>query len=201
MDIPDSMSLQNSNPMLAISGLTNGSPSLGQQAGGNGSDNNYMAAAARLLQNPALQAAMQNHSNPTHHQTPNQNLQNALSGINPALAAQLQASTAAQMGSHPPVSGLDLSNLTAMHAMLQKQNELLGNSNGDMTSQGQPPAEDVKIEEVDEIHTVNPTSPAAPEEEQPDLPEADMSQVVNQETAEIIEAKTEPLENEENMQE
>ena len=28
-----------------------------------------------------------------------------------------------------------------------------------------------------------------------------MSQVVNQETAEIIEAKTEPLENEENMQE
>ena len=70
-----------------------------------------------------------------------------------------------------------------------------------MTSQGQPPAEDVKIEEVDEIHTVNPTSPAAPEEEQPDLPEADMSQVVNQETAEIIEAKTEPLENEENMQE
>ena len=70
-----------------------------------------------------------------------------------------------------------------------------------MTSQGQPPAEDVKIEEVDEIHTVNPTSPAAPEEEQTDLPEADMSQVVNQETAEIIEAKTEPLENEENMQE
>ena len=46
------------------------------------------------------------------------------SGINPALAAQLHASTAAQMGSHPPVSGLDLSNLTAMHAMLQKQNEL-----------------------------------------------------------------------------
>ena len=46
------------------------------------------------------------------------------SGLNPALAAQIQASAAAQMGNGNNVSGIDISNLTAMHAMLQKQHEL-----------------------------------------------------------------------------
>jgi hypothetical protein len=108
-----------------------------------------MAAAARLLQNPALAAAMQN---PTSN-----GLSSALSGLNPALAAQLHASTAAQMGNSSPVSGIDISNLTAMHAMLQKQNEIMS-----MNSEPSAPADDIKIEEVEsDIPTVHPESPVA----------------------------------------
>lgn len=166
MDIPDNsmLSLPCSNPMLNLEALTrhsqnnhnhNGvSQQMGQQAASQAnqlSENNYMAAAARLLQNPALAAAMQN---PTSN-----GLSSALSGLNPALAAQLHASTAAQMGNGSPVSGLDISNLTAMHAMLQKQNEFMS-MNAELNSNLMN--EDIKIEELEsEIPTVHPESPLA----------------------------------------
>lgn len=157
MDMPDN------NPMLSaqmLQGLQNAQNTLNQQNNLNGQSsldsNGFMA---RLLQNPALAAAMQ----PTSNTSP---LSQAFSGLNPNPLGLASASVPSSLPS--PVSGIDIA---AMHEMLRKHHESIAQTTSS-TASGLPSSlvdnmkletdsQSATIEEFNEseIPTVNPESP------------------------------------------